>query len=66
MLTSMRLASFLLVTLGLSAQILDVGPRVGEIFPQFRLKDQSGVARDLRSLLGANGAVIVFYRSADW
>ena len=43
-----------------------VGPKVGDALPEFSLRDQSGQVRSLRSLLGPNGAVIVFFRSADW
>jgi peroxiredoxin len=34
--------------------------------PDFNLQDQYGIAHNLRSLLGPKGAVILFYRSADW
>jgi hypothetical protein len=43
-----------------------IGPKVGDALPDFSLPDQSGRARTLKSLLGAKGAVIVFFRSADW
>lgn len=43
-----------------------VGPKVGEPLPQFSLQDQSGRNQSLKSLLGPKGAVIVFFRSADW
>ena len=43
-----------------------VGPKVGDVLPDFTLRDQSGEMRSMRSLLGPNGAVIVFFRSADW
>jgi cytochrome oxidase Cu insertion factor (SCO1/SenC/PrrC family) len=43
-----------------------LGPRVGDALPAFSLRDQHGEARSLTSLLGSNGAVIVFFRSADW
>jgi cytochrome oxidase Cu insertion factor (SCO1/SenC/PrrC family) len=43
-----------------------VGPKVGEVLPDFSLRDQRGQAQSLTSLLGPNGAVIVFFRSADW
>jgi hypothetical protein len=61
-----RTVLLLLVAFLLPAQTLDIGPRVGEAFPDFRLKDQYGTARDLRSILGPKGAVVVLYRSADW
>ncbi len=43
-----------------------LGPQVGDPLPAFSLRDQGGRERSLKSLLGPNGAVIVFYRSADW
>ena len=43
-----------------------VGPKVGDALLEFSLRDQTGQLRSLRSLLGPNGAVIVFFRSADW
>lgn len=42
------------------------GPRVGETVPAFSLVDQSGAARDLQSLTGPDGLLLVFSRSADW
>ena len=42
------------------------GPQVGEIVPSFSLVDQHGAARDLRSLMGPSGLMLVFSRSADW
>ena len=43
-----------------------LGPKVGERVPDFSLPDQSGTPRTLRSTFGPKGAVLVFYRSADW
>ena len=43
-----------------------VGLQVGASLPDFTLRDQHGESRSLRSLLGPKGAVIVFFRSADW
>jgi cytochrome oxidase Cu insertion factor (SCO1/SenC/PrrC family) len=51
------------------AQIVDVdrvGPKVGEALPEFSLRDQDGHVQSLKSLLGPKGAIIVFFRSADW
>ena len=42
------------------------GPKVGERVPDFRLQDQNGAVQTLRSILGPKGALLVFYRSADW
>ena len=43
-----------------------LGPQVGERVPDFSLTDQHGTARTLRSTLGPKGAVLLFFRSADW
>jgi cytochrome oxidase Cu insertion factor (SCO1/SenC/PrrC family) len=45
---------------------LTLGPKVGERVRDFSLPDQHGTARTLRSTFGPKGAVLVFYRSADW
>ena len=42
------------------------GPQVGDTVPAFSLVDQHGVARDLQSLMGPDGLMLVFSRSADW
>lgn len=43
-----------------------LGPQVGERVPDFSLKDQNGKAVTLQSIMGPKGAMLVFYRSADW
>ncbi len=42
------------------------GPAVGASAPTFQLLDQNGQSRDLRSLFGPKGLMLVFFRSADW
>ncbi len=42
------------------------GPQVGQPVPDFSLVDQSGTSRDLASLMGPEGLMLVFSRSADW
>ena len=42
------------------------GPNVGERVPDFQLQDQNGNQKTLRSIMGPKGALLVFYRSADW
>ena len=42
------------------------GPQVGETVPDFSLVDQVGETRTLQSLMGPNGLMLVFSRSADW
>jgi hypothetical protein len=43
-----------------------IGPRVGQKVPDFMATDQLGRKHTLASALGANGAMLVFFRSADW
>ncbi len=45
---------------------LRTGPEVGEKIPDFRAVDQNGRWVDFDELTGPEGAVLVFYRSADW
>jgi hypothetical protein len=45
---------------------LPTGPAIGEQIPEFRLPDQDGITRNITDLLGADGAVLNFYRSALW
>ena len=41
-------------------------PACGHKMPGLHLQDQDGKSHTLKSLLGPKGAVIVFFRSADW
>jgi peroxiredoxin len=49
-----------------AAAAITTGPSVGETVPDFRLADQNGKTQTLSSILGPKGALLVFYRSADW
>lgn len=51
---------------GQTINVDTVGPKVGDRIPDFSLRDQRGQVYSLQSLLGSNGAIIVFFRSADW
>jgi hypothetical protein len=42
------------------------GPEIGEKVPQFALPDQHGQNRTLNDLMGPDGLLLVFSRSADW
>jgi len=42
------------------------GPQVGEQVPDFSLKDQTGRMWTRRSIMKQKGAMLVFFRSADW
>ena len=50
----------------LCGQKVPTGPAVGAAAPDFSAPDQTGQVRALRSILGPKGAMLVFYRSADW
>lgn len=43
-----------------------LGPQIGELAPDFSLPDQNGRVRTRDSILGPNGAILLFHRSADW
>ncbi|MGD9796145.1 MAG: peroxiredoxin family protein, partial [Acidimicrobiia bacterium] len=43
-----------------------LGPQVGQTVPDFSLTDQSGKTWTRQSIMGPKGAMLVFYRSADW
>jgi len=65
-----RIAVALTFAAGLLAQqppdFAKLGPAVGQPFPPFEARDQSGNVRSLAGLMGPNGLVLVFFRSADW
>ncbi len=45
----------------------DLGPAIGTKAPDIGIRlDQSGKPRQLSDLMGRNGLVLFFYRSADW
>jgi hypothetical protein len=43
-----------------------IGPKLGQRVPEFSGRDQFGRTHTLASSLGAKGAMLVFFRSADW
>ena len=53
-------------TAAATVDVESVGPKVGTSLPDFTLRDQRGEPHALKSLLGPKGALIVFFRSADW
>ena len=48
------------------AQSIKTGPEVGQQAPAFSATDQNGRTRELKSIMGPKGAMLVFFRSADW
>ena len=49
-----------------SGQTPKTGPDVGQQVPPFSAPDQEGRTQSLQSIMGPNGAMLVFFRSADW
>ena len=47
-------------------EVAKLGPQVGELVPDFSLPDQNGRIWTRDSILGPNGAILLFHRSADW
>ena len=43
-----------------------IGPQVGTVAPAFSGADQFGKPRSLSAVMGPKGAMLVFFRSADW
>ena len=43
-----------------------LGPQIGSVVPPFTGVDQLGKTRTLASTYGPKGAMLVFFRSADW
>jgi hypothetical protein len=43
-----------------------IGPRVGAVVPAVSGVDQFGRPQSLQSISGPKGAMLVFFRSADW
>ena len=46
--------------------VAKLGPQVGQQVPDFSLKDQTGKTWTRQSIMGPRGAMLVFFRSADW
>src|ERR1041385_5336785 len=69
--TALLLASIVVATIAYAQDVrrIDVsklGPQVGATVPDFSLPDQHGKKQTLQSVMGPKGAMVVFYRSADW
>ncbi|HAC86517.1 MAG TPA: hypothetical protein DCF95_01110 [Gammaproteobacteria bacterium] len=50
----------------ITIDVNSLGPQVGEYVPNFNLPDQNGQVQTLDSIMGPNGAMLLFHRSADW
>ena len=49
-----------------SIEPIAIGLSAGQKAPEFSLRDQFGHLQTLDTLKGANGTVLLFFRSADW
>lgn len=49
-----------------STEPMSIGLAVGQKAPDFSLRDEFGHVQTLETLKGANGTVLLFFRSADW
>ena len=49
-----------------SIESMSIGLAVGQKAPAFSARDQFGRVQTLDTLKGANGTVLLFFRSADW
>ena len=49
-----------------SIELMAIGLAVGQKAPPFSARDQFGRMQTLGTLKGANGTVLLFFRSADW
>jgi hypothetical protein len=66
MMFSRCFAALALVAVVGATDVQKLGPQIGSRVPDFRLTDQNGQTHTLASSMGPNGAMIVFFRSADW
>jgi len=57
---------FSVCTVVSAQQAIKTGPEVGSTVPAFEAPDQYGREQSLQSIVGPKGALLVFYRSADW
>jgi hypothetical protein len=49
-----------------SIDVAQLGPQVGDQIADFRLEDDRGEVWTRDSIMGPDGAVLVFSRSVDW
>ncbi len=45
---------------------IKTGPELNQRIPPFSAVDQNGRTQTLETIAGPKGAMLVFYRSADW
>ena len=61
-----EIAIWMLPIAALHAQTIKTGPDIGQQAPAFSAQDQAGRNQTLQSIMGPKGAMLVFFRSADW
>jgi hypothetical protein len=61
-----EVATWTLLIAALRGQIIKTGPDMGQRVPAFSAQDQGGRNQTLKSIMGPKGAMLVFFRSADW
>jgi len=64
--TLIEVAMWMLPIAALPGQDIKTGPSVGQQVPAFSAQDQEGRNHTLKSIMGPKGAMLVFFRSADW
>lgn len=47
-------------------QPIKTGPERGQKIPRFHAPDQNGKAQTFETVRGPKGALLIFFRSADW
>ena len=62
----LEVALWTLPIAALYGQNIKTGPDVGQQIPAFSAKDQESRNQTLKSIMGPKGAMLVFFRSADW
>lgn len=69
----LRIGVFMFTAVALAAaqpaapvDVESVGPKIGARVPELSGTDQFGRAHTLQSVMGEQGAMLVFFRSADW
>jgi hypothetical protein len=63
---SFRLTQLVLYVCGSVLGAVKSGLPVGAKIPNFALPDQNGKRQTFGSIAGPKGAMLVFFRSADW
>ncbi|MFA5911010.1 MAG: hypothetical protein WC815_19710 [Vicinamibacterales bacterium] len=70
--SAIAVVTIVLAAAGLAAQAppavdtSKIGPQVGAVVPAFSGTDQFGKPQSLAAAMGPKGAMLVFFRSADW